>query len=142
MTLLICMSFCGNKQKIYKVAKISYAIEVDENNYFSEESNIEICGNFYSLRRELEYDENGNAVQLRRYYPEGIIEYSRDEILKDTKLLELYNWPIKQLWIYYPNKGLMLDNGILEVEVLDNNIIKQKEKGEVTLYYLVPINND
>lgn len=117
-----------------QVSEIFTGVKVEKGYSFSEESVFKIAGEIYSLRKKAVYNSDGDLVKMTRYKPEGVLDYTKDELTKDVKLLEDFNFPLKQNWIY--EEGKIIDNlgESIDVEKIDGKFVLSKQMKQVTFY--------
>jgi uncharacterized protein YjbK len=117
--LIIIFSILGcSSSKPRFVSEVIVAIPVNEKFYYSEESDYKIKNQKYSLRYRAEY-ENGNLFSLKRYMPEGIIDYSLNELKADTAIISSLDIPFSQNWVINSDLTLMIRKSKKKLKQLD-----------------------
>lgn len=134
--LIFSVISCKGQDTEKKVISILSGIEVVSSEYvYSEESVFKINDKEYSLRAKADY-ENGELIKIIIYKSEGVIEYSKDDILKDSAIATNYGLPTRQNWKFTKSKGLLKDNEVIKVKLSDDFIIEAKEGNNVLIYQL------
>lgn len=125
---------CANKNKKYKIVEIFYGVEVVDDGYiYSEGSNFKVDeNNKYSLRHKAIYGEDGIIIKFIIYKPEGILNYTNDDLIKDKKILVNFGIPFSQKWTYMNNQ-LIDDNGkyITKAKKIDKLLLMVKKQGVI-----------
>jgi hypothetical protein len=129
--------------KPYKVKEIPIvgiidAIEVNKNYVFSEEAKFSFMGKYYSARRRIEYNKSGELVKLIVYYPDGTMVYNKTELLADTALIKLFNFPMKQDWVYMQDKGILKDGYLFSIGDLNDTVFTIKDEPQRFFYFNNP----
>lgn len=121
--LFICLLLSCNVQKNMQIKRIIKGVVVENfyNYTFSDDPNsVYIAGkDTVSVRYISEYDNTGSLVKFSIYKPEGILEYSIDELKEDTLL---FNYTVEKSvkdWKLIDNK-IAHNTDILEVENTKN----------------------
>jgi hypothetical protein len=134
----LLVSFLGCKgQNSIKVKELCIAIEVENDNYVHSESSLfEIGSHIFSLRQKAIYDSDGMLEKLLVFKSDGILEYSRNDIQDDVRVIENAGLPNSQNWSYKDNSIIKDDGSQLRVESLDEKTFKSKENGKTIIYKL------
>lgn len=133
IVILIGFASCKGQNETKRVVEIFNGIEIG-NDSFSEESVFEISGQKYSLRGRAFYTLDGNINNLIVYKPEGSLEYDKDDILNDSDILGFYGFPLKQNWTYQNNQFVNKKGEIIEVQKVNEKLLKLKETDGVTFF--------
>lgn len=134
--LIFSVISCKGQDTEMKVISILSGIEVVNSDYvYSEESVFKLKDKAYSLRAKADY-ENGELIKIIVYKSEGIIEYNKDDILKDSAIASNYGFPTKQNWKFTNSKGLIKDYEVIKAKLSDDFIIEIKEGSSVIIYQL------
>ena len=123
--LFICLLFSCNVQKNMQIKRIIKGVIVENlNNYtFSEVPNsVYIAGkDTVSVRYISEYDNTGSLVKFSIHKPEGILEYSIEELKKDTLLFNYTGGKSVKNWKLIDNH-INNNTDTLKVEITKNNV--------------------
>jgi len=127
---------CDMKEERRSVQEIINGLQLEDGSsyIYSEESLIELGKEKYSLRKKAIYDLRGNLMKIEIYKPEGILSYTKEEILQDSILFELLGFPLKQSWYFQDNKLVKENNKTIKVFMLEENYLKTNENGSIILY--------
>ena len=108
--------------------------EITDDNYvYSEESIFKTKDKTYSLRNKVFYNNHGEVDKLLVYKPEDIIEYTKEEIIKDKLLLETLDLPYKLTWSYKEGV-LVINDEKMRIEKITDNILLNNDKNRVVFY--------
>ncbi len=123
--------------KKIEVISIAKGISVEAKNfYFSEDADIQIKDEKYSLRSKVEYDKTGVISRLLVYHPEGQLEYTKDDLIKDKNVLKNYGYKFNIELTYCDGTLRDIDDNIIAIDKLNEKILRSKNGNKVTLYYL------
>lgn len=132
--LIACSSVSYKK---YRIVEIFNAVKIESDNYvFSRESTFNIDRRHkYSIRQKAIYDKEGVIEKFILYKPEGIIAYSKENIIQDKRLLEYSGFPFIQKW-FYVNKTLIDEKGnkIDGIIKIDEFLLKLEIGRKVVFY--------
>jgi hypothetical protein len=110
--------------KIHKIIEGSF-VENGRNYAYSDDTNsvyhLTERGGFVSIRDVIEYDSIGNLIKYSRYLPEGILEYSIDELKNDSLLLYSVGWENVKDWEFVGNNKIANNKDTLEIETIKNS---------------------
>lgn len=115
-----------NTQKEIKVHRIIKGVLVENfhnytfNNdlssvYFTEKDTI-------SVRHISEYDDTENLIKYSIYKSEGVLEYSIDNLMKDTLLFQATEGKSAKDWKFIKNNIITNNKDTLEIENVKNNL--------------------
>lgn len=131
---LLLFSSCDAQDKT-TVMEILTGKEVGNAGYiYSDDSIFKLGNKEYSLRSKAIYDADGNIQQLVVYKSEGKLNYNRNDLLGDKKLLDYYELPFQQKMSYSDGK-LMDKNNKIAVTYIEDYLIN-KDDGVVRFYKL------
>lgn len=106
---------------------------VNENYVYSEESIFKIKDKTYSLRNKVFYNNQGEVDKLLVYKSEGIIEYTKEEIMKDKLLLETVGLPLSLSWSY--DEGILVINEEkMKLKKVKDNVLLGNDRNKVIFY--------
>ncbi|MHA4847190.1 hypothetical protein ACX0G7_23695 [Flavitalea antarctica] len=131
---IIHFTSCKNHIQERRIRLIFTGIEVLPGYVYSPESEYKVNNKLYSLRDVAEYDPNGSIIKLTIFKPEGILEYDKDHLIKDSALLKSVSLPTRHHLKYVSEKGLIDENKIFPVEVINESIFVVSE-GILTVFY-------
>ena len=132
---LISLGSCGNQKDVIEVFA---AVKVESDGYiYSQESIFRVGEKKYSLRQKAVYGDDGIVQKLIVYRSEGVIEYGKDELGEDRKLLDYLGFPFYQNWVYV-NKQLIDGRGekVEDVKKLGEHLLKA-EKNNKSVFYKI-----
>lgn len=118
-----------------RIVEIFSAVKIIDGYIFSAESVFEVDGTKYSLRQKAIYGRDGEVEQFLLYKPEGTIEYSKAEILKDKKIIDYAGLPFEQKWTY--ESDYLVDNAGVRIRVRKVNchLLMHEVDGDRVLFY-------
>lgn len=91
---------CKMDKKIAIVSIVKGISFEKEDCFFSEDVEIQIKNEKYSLRSKADYDETGTISKLIVYLPEGSLEYTKEDLVNDKNILDSYGYKIQLELIY------------------------------------------
>jgi hypothetical protein len=131
---LIPFLICCQSQPKKFIKEISNAIKVDSSYRYSNKADTIINGNYYSLKNKAFYDEDGNIESLFVYRTEDIVNYTKQEIFSDIKLLEHLELS-SQISFVIETNNLVDKNGVKDIlEKIDDDLFISEKDGKVVLY--------
>lgn len=90
----------------------------------------------YIITAKATYDTKGEIEEIVVYKPEGLINYSKADILNDKKLVEYLGFSITQNLVVKSNV-LFDGTSTQNVEILEENtMLLKKEEGNLIFYLL------
>lgn len=117
-----------------KTLEIFTGYEITNDNYvYSEESIFKTKDKTYSLRNKVFYNTHGEVDKLLVYEPEDIVEFTKEEIIKDKLLLETLDLPYKLTWSYKEGV-LVINDERIRIEKITDNILLNNDKNRVIFY--------
>ena len=125
--LLIQVASCQNID-INPVVEILIVTPVNTDFVSSEENyDLNIGSKKYWTHYKINY-RNDTLIEFKRYFPEGPIEYSIEELKTDTAIYKSLNVPFKHNWRIYNNE-LYENNSKSEIEIakLDEKHFKEQK---------------
>lgn len=139
--LFICLLLSCNVQKNMQIKRIIKGVIVENlNSYtFSDNPNsVYIAGkDTVSVRYISEYDNTGNLITFSIHKPEGTLEYSIEELQKDTLLFNYTGGKMVKDWKLIDN-NINNNTDILEVETTKNkfgmSILINRKGNEITIF--------
>jgi len=131
--ILLCVLACNTHKRKRNITSIFRGLEVTAGYIHSPESELNIDDKKYSLRDRADFDKSGNIFKLTIYKSDGNLEYSRDELLKETLLLKNIGLAVTQNWMYSSDKGLVKENKIQPAKMIDDSLLIFKE-GTITVF--------
>lgn len=131
--ILLWILSCNTHSRKRNITSILRGTEVSSGYNHSPKSEFKIDNKEYSLGVKADYDNSGNIYKLSIYKADGVLEYSRDELLKDTFILKNVDLNLHQNWIY-SSKGLAKENEIQSVKMVNDSMLIFNE-GNVTVFY-------
>lgn len=126
IVVIFCVLLSCSVQKNKSISGILVAIPVAKGYYYSDESEYSVNGQIYSLRYRAEY-EKGQLIGLKRYLPEGMIDYTLEELKSDTAILSSIELPILQKWEISPNLNLKTESKTVKLIKLDDTHFKESD---------------
>jgi hypothetical protein len=121
---IFCILLSCSVQNIKSISEILIAIPVAKDFYYSDESEYLVNGQIYSLRYRAKY-KKGQLIGLKRYLPDGIIEYTLEELKNDTAILTSIELPILQHWEICPDLNLKTETNSVKLTKLDDFHFKE-----------------
>ena len=126
----------GHSNNKNKIVEVFDAVKITDGNHtFSEESIFKVNKTIYSLRTKAIYDKSGTIEKLILYKPEGILEYNKEHLLKDRKIMNYSGFPFSQKWSYV--NGSLTDDSINYISSVTkvSDYILKSEKNKKTIFY-------
>lgn len=134
---------CSNDKKEYFMASMIKGIEVGKEYSFCDSSEIENCylvyaGNRYLKKEELFFNSEGSIDSVHVFKPEGIVNYSLNELTNDSLLVKANGWGIRNLLqlnadsIVFPFKA-----ELLELNTVKKRIYSLSRSGGHEFLYLI-----
>jgi hypothetical protein len=131
---LIALSSCVAPETGKRVTTIYSGVKIDDTGYvYSEESILEINGGYYFLRKEAIYDQNGDLQKVISYKPEGSLDYTRQDLLGDLALINLWVFPLHQDY-RCENGELLLDKEHGKAEKIEDDFFRLENKNCTVIY--------
>jgi hypothetical protein len=127
------------EMKVYRIIKgvfvekfHNYTFSNDPNSvYFTEKDTI-------SVRNISEYDDTGNLIKFSVHKPEGVLEYSIDDLMKDTLLFQSTGGKSVKDWRFIENNKITNNVDTLEIETAQNNfgmnILINRKGNSITIF--------
>ena len=126
-----------------KIKEIFTAVKVTDSNYvYSDESVYKINKKTYSLREKAIYNKNGDIEKLIIYKSEGILEYNKEKILNDIKILKYSGFPLSQKWRFINNNITDSNNNKISKATILNKYILMSTKDKKVIFYKIEVNNE
>jgi hypothetical protein len=129
---MICLSCDSSQQN--RIVEIYNFIPIELSNYkYSNSSNLILGKEEFLIKEKAVYDNLGFIKKLFIYKSEGVVEYSKEELIMDMKILDYLKIPIKQNWIYYKG-NIIKGSNIIPVEELHHRYLKPIDKNYSFIY--------
>lgn len=111
------------EMKVYRIIKgvlvedfYNYTFSNDPNSvYFTEKDTV-------FVRNISEYDNMGNLIKFSTHKSEGVIEYSIDDLMKDTLLFQFTGGKSVKKWQFIDNETITNDTDTLKIETTKNSL--------------------
>ena len=118
---------CSQNSTKY-VRTILIAKSVNNSFVHSEEnSDLNIKGQKYWVHYKADYDV-GELISFARYYPEGPINYTIEELKSDTAIYKSLNIPLMQNWIINEESLTLIEEGkYIKITKLDDFHFKENK---------------
>lgn len=118
-----------------RIVEIFSAVKINDGYIYSAESILEADGTKYLLRQKAIYGRDGEVAQFLLYKPEGVIEYSKAEVLKDKKIIDHAGLPSKQKWTY--KSDYLVDDGGMHIKVrkVECDLLMREGDGDRVFFY-------
>lgn len=115
--------FSCNMQKEMNIKRIIIGFLVEEN-YFCEDHELIYFTDTdtIAVRSVNEYDNAGNLIKYIRFASEDYLEYSIDDLMNDTLLLQLVGGKSAKVWKFIENNKITNNADTLEIETTKNNL--------------------
>ena len=81
-----------------------------------------IANDTISVRSISEYDDTGNLTKFLIYKPNGVLEYSNNELMRDTLLFQSIGGKSVKDWKFIENNKITNNMDTLEIETTNNNL--------------------
>ncbi len=82
----------------------------------------------------VEYDKTGELLSITLFKSEGILKYTKDEVLKDLKLLDFVGAKYKQNWTFINDTLLVNESDTLNIEIIaterDRQVLLKRKEGK------------
>lgn len=120
LILLVCCQAQNSRQ--IGVSKVLNGILIEQSQQYQfadEESKYLIGSDTILLRSTVEYDETEELIRLTLFKPEGALKYTKEEILKDMKLLDFVDVKYQQKWILANDTLLLVGADTLNIELIE-----------------------
>lgn len=140
--LIICLLTACKIQKEVKVNRIIKGINVDDfSNYiYSNDTNSVYITqkDTFIVRSISEYDNKGNLIKFSIYKSEGVIEYSIEELMKDTSLFKFTGGKSMKNWQFIDDITISNNIDTLKIETSKNthskNILINIKGNYITIF--------
>jgi hypothetical protein len=109
-----------------------YTFSNDPNSlYFTEKGAI-------FVRNVSEYDDTGNLIKFSVYKSEGVLEYSIDDLMKDTLLFQFTSGGSVKDLVFIDNNNIAYNRDTLKIETTKNylglNVYINRKGSSITIF--------
>jgi hypothetical protein len=140
MIAFLIFSCDHSKENSLKIKAIFEGVYIDNYCLYTYSNDFYSVNNdTFSLRTKIEYDTSGCLLSFVLYKPEGQLEYTKDDILKDSSLLQLTKGTYMQNW---KNINNTLFNGLDTLKVNSytnengNKVMINRKNDDVIIFEL------
>lgn len=128
----------AQKKGDLKIKNILIGIEINGTNQYiyDSEPTYVINSDSISLRKKAEYDNKGELEFLTLYKSEGVLTYSRLDILNDTALLDYTGISINNNWKFINDSLITNCIDTIAVKEQGEKIFVNKNNNRLTIFEL------
>lgn len=121
---IFCILLSCSVEKSKFISEILIAIPVEKGFSYSDESEYIVNSQIFSLRYRAQY-KNGQLIYLKRYLPDGVIDYTLEELKNDTGILQSIDLPLLQRWEVSPSLNLKIEDRTVKLIKLDGSHFRE-----------------
>jgi hypothetical protein len=138
LIVIVLFSCCqAQKSEQLSVSKVLKGMLIENGQQYQfadEDAKYNIATDTLSLMSSVEYDKTGELLSITLFKSEGILKYTKDEVLKDLKLLDFVGAKYKQNWTLINDTLLVNESDTLNIEIIvterDRKVLLNRKEGK------------